>query len=95
MRLDLEELWMQTRKTVLFITHSVDEAILLADRVLVMSARPGRIEKELVIDLPRPRGLAARHDARFHAYCDEINDLFFHRGVLKRTPSGTAAANPA
>jgi len=86
MRLDLETLWMQTEKTVLFITHSVDEAVLLADRVLVMSARPGRIEQELVIDLPRPRGLAARHDPRFIAVCDEINALFFRRGILKTTP---------
>ena len=45
MRIDLEELWMQTGKTVLFITHSIDEAVLLADRVIVMSPRPGRIEQ--------------------------------------------------
>ena len=58
MRLDLEALWLATRKTVLFITHSIDEAVLLADRVVVMSPRPGRIERVLDIDLPRPRGLA-------------------------------------
>jgi NitT/TauT family transport system ATP-binding protein len=84
MRLDLEELWMATRKTVLFITHSVDEAVLLADRVLVMSARPGRIERELTIDLPRPRGLEARRSRRFVEICDEINEIFFRKGVLKR-----------
>ncbi len=84
MRLDLEELWLATRKTVLFITHSVDEAVLLSDRVLVMSARPGRIERELVVDLPRPRGLEARHSPRFAACCDEINEIFFRKGVLKR-----------
>ena len=50
MRIDLEELWMQTGKTVLFITHSIDEAVLLADRVIVMSPRPGRIEQ--VYDIP-------------------------------------------
>jgi NitT/TauT family transport system ATP-binding protein len=84
MRLDIEELWLATKKTVLFITHSVDEAVLLADRVLVMSARPGTIERELAIDLPRPRGLEARRSPRFSEICDEINEIFFRKGVLKR-----------
>ena len=84
MRLDLEALWMQTRKTVLFITHSVDEAVLLADRVAVMSPRPGRIERLLTIDLPRPRGLAARRDPRFAAAVEEVTELFLARGVLHR-----------
>ena len=54
-RHDLELLWMETRKTVLFITHSIEEAIGLSDRVLVMSPNPGRIVDEIAIDLPRPR----------------------------------------
>ena len=58
LRIDLEELWLATRKTVVFITHSIDEAVLLSDRVLVMSPRPGRIER-VVRDRPaapaRPR----------------------------------------
>jgi NitT/TauT family transport system ATP-binding protein len=82
MRLDLEALWMRSRKTVLFITHSVDEAVLLADRVAVMSPRPGRIERLLAIDLPRPRGLAARRDPRFIAAVEEVTALFLARGVL-------------
>ncbi|HEX7550546.1 MAG TPA: ABC transporter ATP-binding protein, partial [Candidatus Methylomirabilis sp.] len=60
MRIDLESLLMHRPKTVLFITHSIDEAVLLADRVVVMSPRPGRIERIMSVDLPRPRGLAAR-----------------------------------
>ena len=89
MRLDLEQLWLSTKKTVIFITHSVDEAVLLADRVLVMSPRPGKVVRELHIDLPRVRGLEARRDQRFFEYCDEINEIFFSQGVLHRA-EGTA-----
>ena len=90
MRLDLEQLWLSTRKTVIFITHSVDEAVLLADRVLVMGPRPGKVVRELRIALPRVRGLAARRDQRFFDYCDEINEIFFAQGVLRRTDASAA-----
>ncbi len=84
MRLDLEQIWLTTRKTVVFITHSIDEAVLLADRVVVMSPRPGRIERILAIDLPRPRGLNARKDPRFIAAAETITEIFLARGVLQR-----------
>jgi NitT/TauT family transport system ATP-binding protein len=77
-------LWLASRKTVLFITHSIDEAVLLADRVVVMSPRPGRIERILEVDLDRPRGLAARRAPRFAVLADKITDLFLARGVLTR-----------
>jgi len=51
----LLDIWQQFRKTILFITHDVEEAVFLADRVLVFSSRPGRIVKQLTVDLPRPR----------------------------------------
>ena len=82
MRLDLETLWMETGKTVLFITHSVDEAVLLADRVVVMSERPGRIEREIRIGLPRLRGLAARQAPEFLAASTAITEIFLARGIL-------------
>ena len=52
---ELLRIWDETRKTVLFITHSIDEALVLSDRVLVMTAHPGRIKADLAIDFPRPR----------------------------------------
>ena len=54
---ELLTIWSETKKTVLFITHSIDEALYLSDRVLLMSAQPGKILSELKIDLPRPRKL--------------------------------------
>ena len=83
MRIDLEELWMQTGKTVLFITHSIDEAVLLADRVIVMSPRPGRIEQVYDIALARPRGLGARAHPLFIEATQKITDLFLSKGILR------------
>ena len=88
MRLDLEALWLATRKTVIFITHSIDEAVLLADRVVVMSPRPGRIEQIMEVRLPRPRGLDARNAAAFIETTSRITQIFLARGVLH----GAAAA---
>jgi NitT/TauT family transport system ATP-binding protein len=82
MRHDLEELWLEKRKTVLFITHSVEEAIGLSDRVLVMSTSPGRIVEEIVVDLPRPRPVKLGEDASFVRYADQIYDIMRKLGVL-------------
>jgi len=82
MRLDLEALWLATRKTVLFITHSIDEAVLLADRVVVMSPRPGRIERVFDIHMARPRGLGARRAPEFVQTAELITEIFLARGVL-------------
>jgi ABC-type nitrate/sulfonate/bicarbonate transport system ATPase subunit len=56
---ELLQIWARTKVTVIFVTHSVEEAVLLADRVLVMSAGPGRIENDIAIDLPRPREVSS------------------------------------
>lgn len=81
--LDLQRLWNETRMTVLFITHSVAEAVFLSDRVIVMTPRPGQIDREIDIDLPRPRTLAMRETQRFADYNRQILDLFLARGVLR------------
>jgi len=82
MRIDLEELWLSDRQTVVFITHSIDEAVLLSDRVVVMSPRPGTVERIITIDLPRPRGLMARKLPAFNTAVDSITEIFLARGVL-------------
>lgn len=69
----LLRLWERDKRTVLFITHDLSEAIILADRVLVCSARPGSIKSEISIDLPRPRNInALQNDARYHGYYQKI-----------------------
>ncbi len=83
MRVDIERLWLASRKTVLFITHSITEAVLLSDRVVVMSPRPGRIDGVFEIGLPRPRHLAVQESAEFARHLKAITDLFLARGVLR------------
>jgi NitT/TauT family transport system ATP-binding protein len=72
MQSELLRIWQETKATTLFVTHQIDEAIYLADRVLVLSSRPGRIAREFVIDLARPRDLPIKRTARFHEYEDAL-----------------------
>ena len=65
MQLELLRVWNQTRKTALFITHDIVEAVYLADRVIVFTARPGRVKETLRVDIPRPRDLRVKRDPRF------------------------------
>ena len=65
---ELLRLWEGDRRTILFVTHDLDEAIYLADRVVVLSARPGRVLESVRIELPRPRSLAVRGTSDFGAY---------------------------
>jgi NitT/TauT family transport system ATP-binding protein len=72
MQTELLRIWSDGRKTVLFITHQIDEAVYLADRVVVFGRRPGRVQDIVRIDLPRPRDLSIKRDPRFAPLVDRI-----------------------
>jgi len=77
MNLELLRVWGETateRKTIVFVTHSIPEAVLLADRVVVMTPRPGRVAATFTVPLPRPRAMETRADPRFGALCVAIYD---------------------
>jgi NitT/TauT family transport system ATP-binding protein len=82
LRTDLERLWLATGKTVILVTHSIEEAVQLADKVVVISPRPGRIVREIEIDLPRPRNLEVCETPAFHAHVAEIKRIFASYGVI-------------
>jgi NitT/TauT family transport system ATP-binding protein len=75
MNMELLRIWQARRNTILFITHSIQEAVLLADRVIVMSPRPGRILEAVAIDMPRPRDLAMINRPAFGEYAQQIRAL--------------------
>lgn len=82
MRNELEKMWLQKKNTILFVTHDIDEAILLADKVVVLTPRPGRIKDIVPIDLPRPRNMAVKESAEFFAYRKKITNIFTEMGIL-------------
>ena len=74
----LLDVWQQLRKTVIFVTHDIDEAILLADVIYIMSARPGRIASRIPVDLPRPRNLDTLTDQHFNDFKKRIMHQMRH-----------------
>jgi NitT/TauT family transport system ATP-binding protein len=75
MQVELLRIWAKAGKTVLFVTHQIDEAIYLSDRVAVFSARPGRIKEIVPVGIERPRPLGVKRESRFHAIEDHIWSL--------------------
>ena len=86
MRYELLRLWESSRKTVIFVTHSIPEAVLLSDRVVVMSSRPGRVLRQVRIDLPRPREESFEQSGRFLEYARQIKEIL-SLGAFYGTPA--------
>jgi NitT/TauT family transport system ATP-binding protein len=82
MNTELLRIWSRSRKTVIFITHSIAEAIFLSDRVIAMTARPGTIADVIDIDLPRPRDLAVINTNRFGRYAARLRSLLDAQGGM-------------
>ena len=79
MNAELQRIWMLRPKTVLFVTHSISEAVFLADHIIVMSARPGRVIADITVDLPRPRDVATLDSPRFTEYSREVRAHLYAR----------------
>lgn len=82
MNIDLQKIWLEKRKTAVLVTHSIDEAVFLSDRVVVMTGRPASIAEDITIDLPRPRKLSVRDSSEFNAYTGHIRSMFKELGVF-------------
>jgi NitT/TauT family transport system ATP-binding protein len=83
LNLELGRIWERSHKTILFITHSISEAVFLSGRVVVMDKNPGRIAEIVNIDLPRPRTLADREAPEFVAYVRRLRSIFESLGIMK------------
>ncbi len=74
MNIELQRIWSQEKITTVLVTHSVDEALFLADRVLVLSARPGRIIREVIVPFDRPRDPSVMRSEEFHTLVDDLTE---------------------
>ena len=90
MQAELLRIWRSNRKTVLFVTHQIDEAVYLADRVVVMTSRPGQVKAVLEVDIPRPRDLSVKRTPVFLELVDEIWKMIEEevKAALEMTANG-------
>jgi NitT/TauT family transport system ATP-binding protein len=81
-RSDLQALWISKRPTVIFVTHSIEEAVQLSNRICVVTPRPGRIDRVIDVDLPYPRTLQVKKSGAFVSLVSEIQEIFHGYGVI-------------
>jgi NitT/TauT family transport system ATP-binding protein len=95
MQSELLRIWRSNRKTVLFVTHQIDEAVYLADRVVVMTSRPGQVKAVVDVDIPRPRDLSVKRTPRFLELVDEIWKMIEEevKAALHITSSDTSTSS--
>ena len=91
MQAELLRIWNAAKKTVLFVTHQIDEAVYLSDRVVVMAARPGRVIADIEIDLPRPRDLSVKRSPQFAVYEEQIWRLIAGQYSKVQAPGDAAS----
>ena len=77
MNVELQRIWLETRATTLLVTHGIDEAVFLADRVVILRTRPGRVGEIVPVEFPRPRPESLFREAAFHAVCDRIAESLY------------------
>ncbi len=82
LNIELQRMWMQSGKTVIFVTHSIPEAILLSDRIVIMAARPGRVVEIIDVNFARPRPLSVREEPEFARLMRRIREIFEAAGVF-------------
>jgi NitT/TauT family transport system ATP-binding protein len=89
MNIELLRIWEAQRSTIVFVTHSITEAVLLSDRIVVMSPRPGRIIKDIRVDLPRPRSIAMVNTPEFGRYAQHVRSLLDGPAGAKAATGGS------
>jgi NitT/TauT family transport system ATP-binding protein len=94
MQEELTRLWERTGKTILFVTHDIEEAAYLGDRVIVLTARPARIREDVVVDLPRPRDIEVRKSVAFLEWRNHVGDLIRSEAVGAGRSAGPARGQP-
>jgi NitT/TauT family transport system ATP-binding protein len=76
MSIELQRIWLASPKSVIFITHSIPEAVFLSDKVITLSGRPGEVIDQMTIDIPRPRTVEVMAGSQFGEYCNRLRGLF-------------------